>query len=50
MLRMPGDAADTIDLMSLPAEVAALIERLQQQAQADAQELARREREIWPCP
>jgi transposase len=46
MLRMPVDAADTIDLASLPAEVAALIERLQQQAQADAQELARREREI----
>jgi transposase len=46
MLRMPGEAAATIDLTSLPAEVAALIERLQQQAQADAQELARREREI----
>ena len=46
MLRMPGEAAATIDLKSLPAEVTALIERLQQQAQADAQELARREREI----
>jgi transposase len=43
---MPGEAAATIDLKSLPAEVTALIERLQQQAQADAQELARREREI----
>jgi hypothetical protein len=46
MLRMPCVAADAIDLTSLPAEAAALIERLQQQAQADAQELARREREI----
>lgn len=46
MLRMPGDAAASIDLTSLPAEVAALIERLQQQAQAHAQELARRDREI----
>ena len=46
MLRMPGVATDAIDLTSLPAEVAALIERLRQQAQADAQELARREREI----
>ena len=32
MLRMPGEAAATIDLKSLPAEVTALIERLQQQA------------------
>jgi hypothetical protein len=46
MLRMPRVAANAIDLTSLPAEVAALIERLQQQAQSDAQELARREREI----
>ena len=46
MLRMPGEAADAIDLTGLPARVTALIERLQQQAQADAQELARREREI----
>ncbi len=46
MLRMPDVAAAAIDVTSLPAEVAALIERLQQQAQADAQELARREREI----
>ena len=46
MLRMPGIAADTIDLTSLPAEVGALIERLQQRALADAQELARRDREI----
>ena len=46
MLRMPGEAAATIDLTSLPAEVAALIERLQQQAKVDAQELARRGREI----
>ena len=30
MLRMPGEAAATIDLKSLPAEVTALIERLQQ--------------------
>ena len=43
---MPGEAAATIDLTSLPAEVAALIERLQQQTLADAQELARRDREI----
>ena len=46
MLRMPGIAADAIDLTSLPAEVAALIERLQEQAKTDAQELARRDREI----
>ena len=46
MLRMPGVVAEAIDLTSLPAKVSALIERLQQQAQADAQELARREREI----
>ena len=45
MLRMPGVAA-AIDLTRLPAEVAALIERLQQQAQIHAQELARRDREI----
>ena len=36
MLRMPGEAAATIDLKSLPAEVTALIERLQRS-------LARRE-------
>jgi transposase len=46
MLRMPGELAASIDLTSLPAEVAALIERLQQQAQADARELLRRDREI----
>ena len=46
MLRMPGTAADAIDLTSLPAEVAALIERLQRRALADEQELARRDREI----
>jgi transposase len=46
MLRMPGEIAASIDLTSLPAEVAALIERLQQQAQAHAQELTRRDREI----
>jgi transposase len=39
-------AAEPIDLTSLPASVAALIERLQQQARADAQELARHAREI----
>ena len=46
MLRMLGIAADAIDLTSLPAEVAALIERLQRRALADEQELARRDREI----
>ena len=46
MLRMPGAVAASPDLTSLPAEVAALIERLQQQATADAQELARRGREL----
>lgn len=46
MLRMPSEAATAIDLKSLPAEVAALIERLQQQAKADAQELARRGGEL----
>ena len=46
MLRMPGIAADAIDLTSLPAEVAALIERMQRRALADEQELARRDREI----
>lgn len=46
MLRMPGVVAASIDLTSLPAEAAALIARLQQQAQAHAQELARRDREI----
>jgi transposase len=46
MLRMPGELAACIDLTSLPAEVAALIERLQQQAQAHARELARRDHEI----
>jgi len=46
MLRMPSEAASAIDLTSLPAEVAALIERLQQQAKADAQELARRGGEL----
>jgi transposase len=45
MLRMPDEAA-AIDLTNLPAEVAALIARLQQQAQAHAQELAHRDREI----
>ena len=43
---MPVEVASAIDLTSLPAEVVALIGRLQQQAQADAQELARRDREI----
>jgi transposase len=43
---MPVEAADAIDLTSLPAEAAALIERLQKRAAADAQELARRDREI----
>jgi hypothetical protein len=46
MLRMPGELATSIDLTSLPTEAAALIARLQQQAQAHAQELARRDREI----
>ena len=46
MLRMPGVDATTLDFTRLPAEVTALIERLQQQAQADAQALARRDREI----
>jgi transposase len=46
MLRMRGEPADSIDLTSVPAQVAALIARLQQQAHADAQELARRDREI----
>ena len=46
MLRMPSAVAASADLTSLPPEVAALIERLQQQAQADAQELARRGREL----
>ena len=46
MLRMPSAVATAIDLTSLPTEVAALIERLQQQAKADAQELARRGGEL----
>jgi transposase len=46
MLRMPGETATAIDLKSLSAEAAELIARLQQQAQAHAQELARRDREI----
>jgi transposase len=46
MLRMQVEAADAIDLTSLPAAAAAFIERLQQRAAADAQELARRDREI----
>ncbi|MCR5864073.1 hypothetical protein [Aquincola sp. J276] len=46
MLRMPNAVACAIDLTSLPAEVAALIERLQQQAKADAQELGRRGGEL----
>ena len=46
MLHMPGETAAAIDLKSLPAEAAELIARLQQQAQAHAQELARRDREI----
>jgi transposase len=45
MLGMPDEAA-AIDLTSLPTEVAALIARLQQQAQGHAQELAHRDREI----
>ncbi|MCY4756869.1 IS66 family transposase [Pelomonas aquatica] len=43
---MPSAVATAIDLTSLPAEVAALIARLQQQAKADAQELARRGGEL----
>jgi transposase len=46
MLRMPSAVATAIDLTSLPTEVVALIERLQQQAKADAQELARRGGEL----
>ncbi|MBV8123291.1 MAG: IS66 family transposase [Paucibacter sp.] len=46
MLRMPSAVAPTADLTSLPAEVLALIERLQQQARLDAQELARRSQEL----
>ncbi|EWS53759.1 MULTISPECIES: IS66 family transposase [unclassified Methylibium] len=46
MLRMPGELATSIDPKSLPAQVVALIGRLQQQAQVHAQELARRDREI----
>jgi transposase len=46
MLRMRGEPADSIDLTNVPAEVVALIARLQQQAQADAQELDSRDREI----
>jgi transposase len=46
MLHMPGAVASTPDLSSLPAEVAALIQRLQQQAAVDAQELARCGREL----
>lgn len=46
MLRMPVEATDAIDLTSLPAAAVAFIERLQQRAAADAQELARRDREI----
>ncbi|CAN6484238.1 unnamed protein product [Victoria cruziana] len=43
---MPSAVATAIDLKSLPTEVAALIERLQQQAAVDAQELARRGGEL----
>jgi hypothetical protein len=46
MLRMPGALAASIELTRLPAEAAALIARLQQQAQSHVQELARRDREI----
>jgi transposase len=46
MLRMPGETATAIDLKSLSAQAAELIAQLQQQAQAHAQELARRDREI----
>jgi transposase len=46
MLRMRGEPADSIDLTNVLADVAALIARLQQQAQAHAHELARRDREI----
>jgi len=46
MLRMPGEAAASIDLTSLPADAASLIAQLQRQAQAHAQKLARRDREI----
>lgn len=46
MLRMPSAVATAIDLTSLAPEVAALIERLLQQAKADAQELARRGGEL----
>ena len=43
---MRGEPTDSIDLTNVPAEVAALIARLQQQAQTDAREIARRDREI----
>ncbi len=43
---MHVEAAEPIDLTSLPVGVTALIERLQQQTRADAQELARHSREI----
>jgi transposase len=46
MLRMPGETATAIDLKSLSVQAAELIAQLQQQAQAHAQELARRDREI----
>jgi hypothetical protein len=46
MLRMRCEPADSIDLTNVPAQVLALIARLQRQAQAHAQELARRDREI----
>jgi transposase len=46
MLRMRGEPADSIDLTNLPADVAALIARLRQQAEAQAHELACRDREI----
>ena len=46
MLRMPSAVAATPDLTGLPAEVTALIERLQQQVKADTQELNRRGREL----
>src|SRR5688572_10260080 len=46
MLRMRDEPANSIDLTGVPAQVLALIARLQQQAQTHAQELARRDREI----
>lgn len=43
---MPGELAASIDLTSLPAEAARLIVRLQQQVQAQAQDIAQSRQEI----